>query len=163
MCSVQCNIQTICIWCMVVIYLEIMNPLCIFCMIQEKSKCYNHLTNWNKYYSITFWMLIHRPQNPLMNRSNYNRGSRKASVPHLLTALVIDSYKADSITHTSDECGSSCLEKNVCGAQYITHVIPNYKINYAIWRFTIQIQTYEVRTNFLLNLVMFSILLKDMV
>ena len=28
------------------------------------------------------------------------------SVPDLLTALAIDSYKADSITHTSDECGS---------------------------------------------------------
>ena len=42
------------------------------------------------------------------------RDCRRASVfsvPYLLTALAIDSYKADSVTHTSDECGSSCLEK----------------------------------------------------
>ena len=63
------------------------------------------------------------------------RDCRRASVffvPDLLTALAIDSYKADSIAHTSDECGSSCLEKKCCRAQYITHVTPNYKINYAI-------------------------------
>ena len=43
------------------------------------------------------------------------RDCRRASVfsvPDLLTALAIDSYKADSITHTFDECGRNCLKKN---------------------------------------------------
>ena len=159
-------------WCMVVIDLELDNESIMY-ILDNESIMYKRKASaiiiWRIETNIIrlhfeCWFTDHK--NPLMNRSNYNRECRRVSifsVPHLLTALVINSYKADSITHTSDECGSSCLEKNVCGAQYITHVIPNYKVNYAIWHFTIRIQTYEVRTNFVLNLVMFTILLKDMV